>query len=129
MYLGICFCPSRKIIPRKLWLHPGNAELFDQRIKGAGYAGELLTSIKGHLRQALAKATQEISLLEAYRAVKGDKPLLHQDTHTNPACAAGINIQLALRQCYDLLQAQAKAAIQGISLRDVLTRYAQKATT
>ena len=59
--------------------------------------GGLLTSVKGHPRPALAKEPCQITLLDAYRAVEGDKPLLHQDTHTRlrrrgqyPAGSAGL---------------------------------------
>ena len=35
-------------------------------------------------------------MYDIYRAVEGDKPLLHLDTDTNPDCGIGINIQFAL---------------------------------
>ena len=88
--------------------------------------GGLLTSVKGHPRPALAKVPCQISLLDIYRSVEGDKPLLHQDTHTNPACGVGVNIQLALRDCYDLVQARAEEAMDGITLQEVLDRYEKK---
>ena len=88
--------------------------------------GGLLTSVKGHPRPALAKEPCQISLLDIYRSVEGDKPLLHQDTHTNPACGVGVNIQLALRDCYDLVQARAEEAMDGITLQEVLDRYEKK---
>lgn len=88
--------------------------------------GGLLTSVKGHPRPALAKEPWQISLLDIYRSVEGDKPLLHQDTHTNPACGVGVNIQLALRDCYDLVQARAEEAMDGITLQEVLDRYEKK---
>ena len=88
--------------------------------------GGLLTSVKGHPRPALAKEPWQISLLDIYRSVEGDKPLLHQDTHTNPACGVGVNIQLALRDCYDLVQAKAEEAMDGITLQEVLDRYEKK---
>lgn len=87
---------------------------------------ELLASIKGHPRPTLAKEPCRITLLDVYRAVEGDKPLLHQDTHTNPACGVGVNIQLALRDCYDLVQKKSEEAMQGITLQDVLDRYEEK---
>lgn len=59
--------------------------------------GGLLVSVKGHPRPALAREPEKITLLDAYRAVEGNKPLLHQDIHTNPACGVGVNIQLVLR--------------------------------
>jgi len=52
--------------------------------------GGLLVSVKGHPRPALAREPEKITLLDAYRAVEGNKPLLHQDIHTNPACGVGI---------------------------------------
>ena len=88
--------------------------------------GGLLTSVRGHPRPALTREPGGITLLDAYRAVEGDKPLLHQDTHTNPACGVGVNIQLALRDCYDLVQRQAEEAMRGITLQEVLDRYQEK---
>ena len=88
--------------------------------------GGLLTSVKGHPRPALAKEPCQITLLDAYRAVEGDKPLLHQDTHTNPACGVGVNIQLALRDCYDIIQQKAEDAMRAITLAEILERYAHK---
>ena len=85
--------------------------------------GGLLVSVKGHPRPALAKDPCRITLLDAYRAVEGDKPLLHQDTHTNPACGVGVHIQLALRDCYDLVQRRAEEAMRSITLQEVLDRY------
>ena len=88
--------------------------------------GGLLTSVKGHPRPALAKEPCQITLLDAYRAVEEDKPLLHQDTHTNPACGVGVNIQLALRDCYDIIQQKAEDAMRAITLAEILDRYAHK---
>ena len=58
--------------------------------------------------------------------MEGDKPLLHQDTHTNPACGVGVNIQLVLRDCYDLVQARAEEAMRNITLQEILDRYTEK---
>ena len=117
-------------------LHP-EANLTSEKIAesiqtNAGYVrqlmsalrkGGLLNSVKGHPRPALAKEPCQITLLDAYRAVEGDKPLLHQDTHTNPACGVGVNIQLVLRDCYDLVQTKAEDAMRSITLQEVLDRY------
>lgn len=88
--------------------------------------GGLLTSVKGHPRPTLAKAPCQITLLDAYRAVEGDKPFLHQDTHTNPACGVGINIQQVLRDCYDLVQKKSEEAMRSITLQEILERYETK---
>ena len=89
--------------------------------------GGLLTSVKGHPRPALAREPEKITLLDAYRAVEGDKPLLHQDTHTNPACGEGVNIQLALGDCYVMVQRRAEEAMRSITLQEVLDRCRERA--
>ena len=86
----------------------------------------LLVSVKGHPRPALAREPEKITLLDAYRAVEGNKPLLHQDIHTNPACGVGVNIQLVLRDCYDLVQARAEEAMRSITLQEILDHYTEK---
>ena len=88
--------------------------------------GGLLVSVKGHPRPALAREPEKITLQDAYRAVEGNKPLLHQDIHTNPACGVGVNIQLVLRDCYDLVQARAEEAMRSITLQEILERYTEK---
>ena len=88
--------------------------------------GGLLVSVKGHPRPALAREPEKITLLDAYRAVEGDKPLLHQDIHTNPACGVGVNIQLVILDCYDLVQQQAEKAMEAITLQEILDRYLEK---
>ena len=88
--------------------------------------GGLLVSVKGHPRPALAREPEKITLLDAYRAVEGDKPLLHQDIHTNPACGVGVNIQLVIRDCYDLVQQQAEKAMEAITLQEILDHYTEK---
>ena len=89
--------------------------------------GGLLTSVRGHPRPALARAPWQITLLDVYRAVEGDKPLLHQDTHTNPACGEGVNIQLALGDCYVMVQRRAEEAMRSITLQEVLDRCRERA--
>ena len=88
--------------------------------------GGLLVSVKGHPRPALAREPEKITLLDAYQAVEGNKPLLHQDIHTNPACGVGVNIQLVVRDCYDLVQQQAEKAMEAITLQEILDRYLEK---
>ncbi|HIX23402.1 MAG TPA: Rrf2 family transcriptional regulator [Candidatus Lachnoclostridium avicola] len=122
-----------------LALHPG-ANLTSERIAESiqtnpGYVrqlmsalrrGGLLTSVKGHPRPALTREPEQITLLDVYRAVEGDKPILHQDTHTNPACGVGVNIQLALADCYQEVQKSAEEKMREITLAQILARYHQK---
>lgn len=86
----------------------------------------LLTSIKGHAKPALSRDAKDISLLDVYRAVEGDKPLLHQDTHTNPECGVGVNIQLVIRDCYDQVQKKAEEEMASISMQDILDQYEKR---
>lgn len=97
-----------------------------RQLMSAMRRGKLLTSVKGHPRPALAKSPCQITLLDVYRTVEGDKPLLHQDTHTNPACGVGVNIQVVLRDCYDLIQQHAEEAMRSITLQEILDRYTEK---
>ena len=85
--------------------------------------GGLLISVKGHPRPSLAREPEQITLLDAYQAVEGDKPLLHQDIHTNPACGVGVNIQLVLRDFYLENQKTAENKMREITLKDVLDQY------
>ena len=122
-----------------LALHPG-ANLTSERIAesvqtnpayvrqlmSALRKGGLLTSVKGHPRPALTRDPAQITLLDAYRAVEGDKPILHQDTHTNPACGVGIHIQLAIADFYQQVQQAAEQKMGEITLADILARYHKK---
>ncbi len=87
----------------------------------------LLVSVKGHPRPTLAKEPDGITLLDMYRAIEGDKPILHQDTHTNPDCGVGVNIQLALRDYYDEIQKVAEDRMSTITLQDIIDTYRKKA--
>ena len=109
-------------IAESIQTNPG----YVRQLMSALRKGGLLNSVKGHPRPALAKEPCQITLLDAYRAVEGNKPLLHQDTHTNPACGVGVNIQLVLRDCYDLVQAKAEDAMRSITLQEVLERYEER---
>ena len=86
----------------------------------------IMTSVQGHARPALSRAPADISLLDIYRAVEGEKPLLHLDTHTNPECGVGVNIQLALQDYFDKVQNRAEDEMSRITLQDVLDRYEEK---
>ena len=54
------------------------------------------------------------------------KPLLHLDTHTNPECGVGVNIQYSLQDYYDEIQKLAKQKMAEISLVDIIQNYHQE---
>ena len=60
--------------------------------------GGLITSDRGQANAALTRTVDRITMLDIYRAVEGEKPLLHLDIHTNPECGVGVNIQLAIAE-------------------------------
>ena len=80
------------------------------KLKKAG----LMTSVAGHARPSLSKPADQITLLDIYKAVEGDKPLLHLDTHTNPDCGVGINIQLSLQGFYNEIQKTAEEKMNTV---------------
>lgn len=93
------------------------------QLKAAG----LLSSFRGQATPGIGKPPQEITLLEVYKAVEKDKPLLHLDTHTNPECGVGINIQLALADYYEQIQKDSENSMQKITLQDIIESYQRRA--
>lgn len=83
----------------------------------------LIVSVAGHPKPALSKAASEITLLDVYKAVERDTPLLHLDTHTNPACGIGVNIQFALQDYFNDVQSAAETSMSGITLQDIINRF------
>ena len=88
---------SSSRIAESIRTNPGCVRQLMSALRKAG----LLSSVRGHPRPALAKLPAEITLLDVYKAVEGDKALLHLDTHTNPECGVGIYIQLSLQDYFD----------------------------
>lgn len=99
---------------------------FVRQLMSALRRGGLITSVKGHPRPSLSREPCRITLLDIYRAVEGKKPLLHQDTHTNPACGIGVNIQLAIADFYREIQEAAEEKMREITLQNIIDRYYQK---
>lgn len=65
-------------------------------------------------------------MLDVYRAVEGEKPLLHLDIHTNPECGVGVNIQLSIGDFYRDIQEVAEKKMNEITLWDIIERYYEK---
>ena len=122
----IALYPNCDLTSNKLAESVQTNPAYVRQLMSALRKGGLLVSVKGHPRPALAREPEKITLLDAYRAVEGNKPLLHQDIHTNPACGVGVNIQLVIRDCYDLVQQQAEKAMEAITLQEILDRYLEK---
>ena len=113
---------SSAAIATSIQTNPAFVRQIMMKLRKAG----LMSSVTGHAKPSLAKPADQITLLDIYKAVEGDKPLLHLDTHTNPQCGVGINIQLVLQDCYDLVQQQAEETMSNITLQRILDRYTEK---
>lgn len=114
---------SSTAIATSIQTNPAFVRQIMMKLRKAG----LMSSVTGHAKPSLAKPAEQITLLEIYKAVEGDKPLLHLDTHTNPECGVGVNIQLALLDYYQEIQKMAEEHMNQISLQDIIKSYSQKA--
>ena len=113
---------SSSSIAESIHTNPGCVRQLMSALRRAG----LISSVKGHPRPALTRIPALITLLDVYRAVEGEKPLLHLDTHTNPECGVGIYIQLSLQDFFDQIQESAEKEMKSVTLQDILERYQEK---
>ncbi|MDY4971503.1 MAG: Rrf2 family transcriptional regulator [Lachnospiraceae bacterium] len=114
---------SSTAIAASIQTNPAFVRQIMMKLKQAG----LMSSVAGHAKPSLIKPAEQITLLDIYKAVEGDKPLLHLDTHTNPKCGVGVNIQLALQDYYQEIQKTAEERMSQISLHDIIESYERKA--
>ena len=91
-------------------------------LKNAG----LISNTQGQANACLTKPADEITMLDVYRAVEGEKPLLHLDIDINPECGVGINVQLAIGDFYEEIQEAAEQKMREITLQDIIDRYHEK---
>lgn len=115
---------SSSDIATSIQTNPSYVRQIMAQLKAAG----LLNSSRGQATPELGKLPQEITLLEVYKAVEKDKPLLHLDTHVNPKCGVGVNIQLALADYYKHIQNDVETSMQKITLQDIIESYLDKIT-
>ena len=113
---------SSSSIAKSIRTNPGCVRQLMSALRRSG----LLSSVQGHTRPSMTRRPSAITLLDIYKAVEGDKPLLHLDTHTNPECGVGIYIQLSLQDYFDQVQRTAENEMRQITLQDILDRYQEK---
>lgn len=89
--------------------------------------GGLILSSQGKARPVLALPAEKITLLDVYKAVEKDKPLLHLDTHTNPECDIGVNIQYALQDYYDEIQKKIEDEMNQVTIANIVETFFEKA--
>ena len=82
----------------------------------------LLNSQPGKVEVSLARAPQDISLLDIYLAIEDNRNLLHIDDKTNPLCIVGGNIQETLDDVYSKVQQDAEASMASHSLQEIIDR-------
>lgn len=86
----------------------------------------LVNSVRGQATPSLTRGPEAITVRDVYRAVEGDKPLLHWDVNTNPECGVGIYVQQSIADFYGEIQTAAEEKMQQITLQDILDRYHEK---
>lgn len=112
-------CLSSTAIAASIHTNPGYVR---QLMMASSKAG-LLICERGRANPMLARDAHNISLLDIYRAVAGEKPLLHLDANINPECNVGVSIQLALGDAYAEVQKCAENAMAKISLQDIIDDF------
>lgn len=110
---------SSKDIAKSVKTNPSYVRQLMAALKSAG----ILHNTRGVARPSLTRAPDQINLYDVYQAVEGDKPLLHLDTHTNPECGVGVNIQFALRDYYDEIQKSINKELKKITLEMIIKGY------
>ena len=106
---------SSGAIAHSIRTNPSYVRQLMSALKRAG----LLHGTRGQAAPSLSRDPSAITLLDIYRAVEGDKSLLHLDTHTNPECGVGMCIQRTLQTYFDRIQARSEEEMGRISLRDI----------
>lgn len=113
---------SSSVIAYSIHTNPSYVRQIMMALRKAG----LLSSTQGQAKPALTKSPSDITLLDVYRAIEGDKPLLHLDTNINPECNVGINIQYTLRDHYQKIQDAAESEMRKITLADVIQGFYER---
>lgn len=97
-----------------------------RQLMSALKAAGIISNTQGQANASLLRSPDEITMLDVYHAVEGNKPLLHLDVDTNPECGVGINIQLAIADFYLDVQQVAEQKMNEITLQDIIEQYYKK---
>lgn len=115
---------SSSAIAESIQTNPAYIRQLMSALKKAG----LLHNTQGVAAPSITKDLTDISFYDVYQAIEGDKPLLHLDTHTNPSCGVGVNIQFTIGDFYDEIQEAANEKMRALTMQDVLDRYQTRLT-
>lgn len=91
-----------------------------RRLMGTLREAGLIATKKGTAEPKLSKTPKEITLLDIYLAVEGDRQLFTLDTNTNPDCIVGGNIQKVLGTYYEEAKMAALRKFNNVSLQDII---------
>ena len=122
IYLNQLPSLSSTDIAVSLCTNPSYVRQIMAKLKSAG----LIQSTRGQAKPILNREPEQIMLLDIYKAVEGNKPLLHLDTHINPNCNVGVYIQYSLKDYYEEVQKVAENKMAQITLADIIKTYDEK---
>lgn len=113
---------SSAAIAESIQTNPAYIRQLMSALKKAG----LIHNTQGVAAPTITRDLSKITFYDVYQAIEGDKPLLHLDTHTNPNCGVGVNIQFTVGEFYDEIQETVNQKMMQLTMKDVLDRYMQK---
>ena len=111
---------SSEKIASSVETNPANVRRIMSNLKRA----HLILTQTGKAAPTLARAPEQISLLDVYRSIEGNTNLIQVDPKTNPDCIVGANIQTVLGDCYASLQETVEAEMATITLDTLLRAVA-----
>lgn len=100
-----------------------------RQLMGKLKRADLIACTTGHPCPRLARPAERITMLDVYHAVEGTKPLLHLDTHTNPACGIGVNVQVVIGEQFVAVQQAAENAMAAVTLADIIANFEERAAS
>ncbi len=122
--LGTNQRPTSARIAKSVKTHPAYIRQLMAVLKNAG----IISNTQGQANATLTREPCEITVFDVYRAVEGNKPLLHWDVDTNPECGVGIYIQLTIADFYQEIQETAEKKMRSITLQAIIEKYYSKLT-
>ena len=122
----LCLGTSQRLTSAKIAVSVKTNPAYIRQLMAALKNAGIISNTQGQANASLTRAADQVTMLDIYRAVEGDKPLLHLDVDTNPECGVGIHIQLAIADFYHEIQDVAEQKMQEITLQDIIERDYQK---
>lgn len=122
----LCLGTSQRLTSAKIAVSVKTNPAYIRQLMAALKNAGIISNTQGQANASLTRAADQVTMLDIYRAVEGDKPLLHLDVDTNPECGVGIHIQLAIADFYREIQDVAEQKMQEITLQDIIEQYYQK---